>query len=100
VDLDTQGSNTSCPYFPCSKYGTNCKYCFCIFYPCREEKTGGKYILAQNGYKIWDCTDCKYIHQDAIVEKIKLDINETDPHKLKIAWNVIRRRLNVNTFDY
>ena len=81
---------SECPYFPCSSYGENCKYCYCPFYGnfCNnDERTGGKYIVTKNGYQLWDCSECKYIHRDEIVFLINLDINERRKKKLKKAWN-------------
>jgi len=77
-----------CPHYPCSIYGDNCKYCYCPFYNrfCYDESIGGNFIETKNGYKIWDCSNCKIIHRDDIVLLIDLDINENNLEKIKEKW--------------
>ena len=36
--------------------------CFCPFYPCMDERTGGR--IAEKG--IWSCQDCTLVHCSSI----------------------------------
>jgi len=65
---------TDCPYYPCHKFPEgqdylNCLFCYCPLYPCKKEKRGGKWIMVNNK-KVWDCSNCNYIHKDKVVKKI------------------------------
>ncbi|MEM3736522.1 MAG: cysteine-rich small domain-containing protein [Candidatus Bathyarchaeia archaeon] len=58
------GINVSCDYFPCHKNLEDCTWCYCPFYPCEDELTGGRYVKAnQPGLAVWSCKDCTWIHR-------------------------------------
>ena len=78
-------AHDECPFYPCSFLGQSCRHCFCCLYPCRIEGTGGKYIETKTGHKIWDCSECKYVHQQHVVELLSIDPNETDERKIREA---------------
>lgn len=64
----------NCPYYPCHKIpdgqeGLVCTFCYCPFYPCGIENRGGKWIKAKNK-KLWDCTNCSFIHRRDVVKRI------------------------------
>jgi len=63
-----------CPYYPCHKMPEgkelNCFFCFCPFYPCKGKIGDGKWIKSTDGKKIWDCSDCTFIHRDDVVDRI------------------------------
>ncbi|HCX89553.1 MAG: hypothetical protein COW04_13340 [Deltaproteobacteria bacterium CG12_big_fil_rev_8_21_14_0_65_43_10] len=40
----------------------DCTFCYCPFYPCGEESTGGKWIRGA----IWSCEDCNWIHRSEV----------------------------------
>jgi len=80
-----------CPYYPCSFEGQSCKHCYCPLYPCKIIKTGGKWIYTKTGHNLWDCSECKVIHQQNVVELLNLDINEIDEKELKIALNKLKK---------
>ncbi|MFP4655603.1 MAG: cysteine-rich small domain-containing protein, partial [Methanohalobium sp.] len=85
-------SRSTCEYYPCHYPGQDCTFCFCPFYPCEDERTGGRYIERSGGGKVWSCSDCHIIHMEEIVEYI-LDVlmeedNETED-SLKKAWERI-----------
>lgn len=90
------GSKTSCPSFPCSEFGTNCKYCFCPFYPCKCTNTGGKYLYVESG-RVWDCTNCKYIHQDNVVDLLGINADEDDSYLIIKAWYKFQELINAKT---
>lgn len=54
-----------CPYFPCHKRLEDCTYCYCPFYPCKDEALG-RWIQNKDG-KIWDCSDCTIFHKKEMV---------------------------------
>lgn len=58
--------NKNCKFYPCHKELEDCTLCYCPIYPCYIEGTGGKKVK-----KVWDCSDCNYIHDLSIVYQIK-----------------------------
>jgi len=67
-DGDIQiGQNTDCEYFPCHNNEESCTFCYCPFYPCADGSTGGKWITDKN---VWNCKDCNWVHQTAVVDEI------------------------------
>jgi histidinol-phosphate aminotransferase/threonine-phosphate decarboxylase len=85
------GGRKTCEYYPCHFEGQNCTFCFCPFYPCENEKTGGKWIQSSRGGRIWSCVDCHLVHKKEIAQKI-LDclMQEGDTDELvKVAWKKV-----------
>ena len=85
------GGRKTCEYYPCHFEGQNCTFCFCPFYPCENEKTGGKWIQSSRGGKVWSCVDCHLVHNKEIAQKI-LDclMQEGDTDELvKVAWKEV-----------
>jgi L-threonine-O-3-phosphate decarboxylase len=85
------GGRKTCEYYPCHFEGQNCTFCFCPFYPCENEKTGGKWIQSSRGGKVWSCVDCHLVHKKEIAQQI-LDclMKEGDTDKLvKVAWKKV-----------
>lgn len=85
------GSRKTCEYYPCHFEGQNCTFCFCPFYPCEDERTGGKWIQSSRGGKVWSCVDCHLVHQTETAQKI-LDclMHEGDTDELvKVAWKKV-----------
>ena len=74
-----------CPYFPCTFPEQSCKHCYCPLYPCRILETGGLWIITKTGHRLWDCSNCKTIHLQEIVELLDLDKNEDDEEKIRLA---------------
>ncbi len=66
--------NRACKYFPCHEELEDCTFCFCPFYPCKNEKLG-KYIKVGRK-RIWDCTECSWIHKRIVVNRIIKLINQ------------------------
>ncbi len=60
-----------CPYYPCHKTEgeLDCFFCFCPFYPCDNKIGNGRWIDTKKG-KIFDCSDCDFIHKDEVVKRI------------------------------
>ena len=64
------GSDESCEYYPCHFSGQDCTWCFCPFYPCGDEQTGGTWKRAKDGSLVWDCSLCFWIHRSEVAAKL------------------------------
>jgi len=64
------GADEECEYYPCHFAGQDCTWCFCPFYPCEDEQTGGKWTRrkAKDGGRVWDCSNCYWIHEPEVAE--------------------------------
>lgn len=85
------GGRKTCEYYPCHFKGQNCTFCFCPFYPCEDERTGGKWIQSSRGGKVWSCVDCHLVHKTEIAQQV-LDclMHEGDTDELvKVAWKKV-----------
>ncbi|ADI73133.1 aminotransferase class I and II [Methanohalobium evestigatum Z-7303] len=83
---------STCEYYPCHYPGQDCTFCFCPFYPCEDERTGGQYIKSTGGGKVWSCSDCHIIHREKIVEQVLdvlMDENGDTKQNLNKAWERI-----------
>jgi threonine-phosphate decarboxylase len=88
-------SRGTCQYYPCHFEGQDCTFCFCPFYACEDERTGGKWIVASSGNKVWSCENCTYIHQSRLSRQI-LDMLMEDGDtegNIKKAWSKILKPL-------
>ena len=61
--------NKSCAYFSCHKGLEDCTFCYCPFYPCKDQARG-EFIFTKNKKKIWSCLDCSWIHKKKNVDNI------------------------------
>lgn len=66
----TARSRIDCEYYPCHFEGQDCTFCFCPFYPCRDERTGGELIKRAAGGEVWSCATCHIIHKGDVAEKV------------------------------
>jgi len=48
-------------YSPCHFEGQACDFCYCPFYPCKEEILG-QWVKSSNGGKVWNCAACTLLH--------------------------------------
>jgi threonine-phosphate decarboxylase len=55
----------NCEHFPCHSLDQDCSLCFCPFYPCRDERTGGRELEGN-----WSCETCRVIHRPNVAEKV------------------------------
>lgn len=88
-------SRGTCQYYPCHFKGQDCTFCFCPFYACEDERTGGKWIVGSSGNKVWSCENCTYIHQSTLSRQI-LDLLMEDgdtEDNIKKAWDKIIKPL-------
>jgi threonine-phosphate decarboxylase len=70
VSCGRMGSNLECDYYSCHFEGQDCTFCYCPFYPCEDERTGGQWIDSSSGGKIWSCLYCTVVHEPKIVDGI------------------------------
>ena len=79
-----KGADRSCEYYPCHYDGMDCTFCYCPFYPCKDDRYG-KYVENKKLGMVWDCSDCVMIHHPDVcrhtIERMReLGITEcTDP---------------------
>ncbi|MCX7821169.1 MAG: cysteine-rich small domain-containing protein [Brevinematales bacterium] len=60
-----------CPYYPChkTKEELNCILCYCPFYPCNNKIGNGRWIITDKK-KVFDCSECDFVHRDEVVKRI------------------------------
>lgn len=80
-------SRVDCEYYPCHFEGQDCTFCFCPFYPCKETRTGGKFIQKSTGGTVWSCIGCKLIHDGEIAENILEALMKNN--NIKDVWNYV-----------
>jgi len=62
------GAKTSCPYYPCHFDSQDCTFCFCLFYPCGDERLG--HYVKKGDEKVWSCMNCELVHKPEIAERL------------------------------
>ncbi len=77
-------SRLNCEYYPCHFEGQDCTFCFCPFYPCEDERTGGEFVQRSTGGRVWSCAGCDLIHQGEIAERMLNALMKGK--KLKEVW--------------
>ncbi|HJH31846.1 MAG TPA: threonine-phosphate decarboxylase [Methanosarcinaceae archaeon] len=91
VAKGTHTGRDTCEYYPCHFEDQNCTFCFCPFYACEDERTGGKCIERSSGGRVWSCVDCHIIHNPEVAQRI-LDIlmedGNTEDNLVK-AWEQV-----------
>ncbi len=68
------GPNLRCDYHPSHFSGQDCTFCYCPFYPC-EDTDLGDFIVGRRGQRIWNCSDCLFIHRTPVVKFILSEID-------------------------
>jgi adenosylcobinamide hydrolase len=51
-----------CQYYPCHMPGQRCDFCYCPFYPCRDELLG-QWVEGSQGDLVWNCARCTLLHE-------------------------------------
>ncbi|MEA2075984.1 MAG: cysteine-rich small domain-containing protein [Euryarchaeota archaeon] len=69
-DKKLVGADETCDYYPCHFTGQDCTWCFCPFYPCEDEQTGGEWVRKKDGSRIWGCSDCYWIHHSEVAKEL------------------------------
>ena len=75
ADLDKK-----CEYLPCHKGLEDCTFCYCPFYPCYQDDTGGfEKINSKTGKPIWSCSSCIFPHKAENVKRILSGLIQLSP---------------------
>ena len=61
----------SCPYHPCHFEGQACDFCYCPFYPCKDETLGEWIYSSTRKENIWSCSDCTLLHEEKYAEYLR-----------------------------
>ncbi len=69
-DKKLVGPDETCDYYPCHFTGQDCTWCFCPFYPCEDEQTGGEWVKKEDGSSIWGCSECYWIHNSEVANAL------------------------------
>ena len=67
------GPNLQCDYHPSHFNGQDCTFCYCPFYPC-EDTDLGDFIVGRRGQRIWNCSDCLFIHRTPVVKYVLSEV--------------------------
>ena len=67
------GPNLQCDYHPSHFTGQDCTFCYCPFYPC-EDTDLGDFIVGRRGQRIWNCSDCLFIHRTPVVKYVLSEV--------------------------
>ncbi|MDH3973970.1 MAG: hypothetical protein OEV42_06800 [Deltaproteobacteria bacterium] len=59
-----------CPWYPCHEELETCNMCFCIFYPCEDEKLG-EYVTSSKGGQVWSCMNCNWAHREETANALR-----------------------------
>nr|WP_209620581.1 aminotransferase class I/II-fold pyridoxal phosphate-dependent enzyme [Methanolobus bombayensis] len=81
----------TCEYYPCHFTGQDCTFCFCPFYACEDERTGGKWIESSTGGQVWSCEHCTLLHRPKVAKKVLEALmadGDTDDN-IRRAWKEI-----------
>lgn len=63
-------SPENCPYYSCHFEGQSCEFCYCPFYPCKEESLG-QWATGSNGGRVWNCAKCRLLHEPPVAAYLK-----------------------------
>ncbi|MBN1323025.1 MAG: hypothetical protein JW986_03365 [Methanotrichaceae archaeon] len=55
----------NCERYPCHFPEQDCTFCFCPFYPCLDERTGGRWSR-----DVWSCRKCNLLHRPEVAEVV------------------------------
>jgi threonine-phosphate decarboxylase len=76
----------SCERYPCHFPEQDCTLCFCPFYPCKDERTGGR----EEGGE-WTCCSCIIVHDPDVASRIMDRLMNGDD--LLAAWKIVEEIL-------
>jgi len=60
----------NCQYYPCHFQGQSCDFCYCPFYPCKDENLG-QWASGSNGGRVWNCARCTLLHEPVVASYLK-----------------------------
>lgn len=88
-------SRTNCEYYPCHFDGQDCTFCFCPFYPCGDERTGGHMVVRRTGGEVWSCAGCDLVHRPVVANSILEALMACDgtPDDIQRIWKKVMEPL-------
>ncbi|HID19354.1 MAG TPA: hypothetical protein EYP28_00210 [Methanophagales archaeon] len=87
------GPDETCDYYPCHFAGQDCTWCFCPFYPCEDEQTGGEWVKTKEGGRIWSCSDCFWMHKSEVAKAL---MEEFKRHEIDSVDDIEKRKNDMN----
>jgi Zn-finger protein len=76
-EMEIVGPDETCEYYPCHFIGQDCTWCFCPFYPCEDEETGGEWVRTKDGGRIWSCSNCYWVHYSDVAKAVMEEFKES-----------------------
>jgi threonine-phosphate decarboxylase len=76
----------SCDRYPCHFPDQDCTFCFCPFYPCNDERTGGRMVDGE-----WSCEGCTLIHIPEVAERVMEGLIRGDG--LEEIWKEVEKKV-------
>jgi len=67
---------------PCHFRGQDCRLCYCPFYPCLDEITGGEFVESEWGGFVWSCEDCLWIHKRSVADFVIAALHNVNVYQL------------------
>ncbi len=89
-------NNPICIEKKCHLKVEDCSFCFCYFYPCLDNYTGGKFIEREDGSLVWSCIDCIWVHRkdvaNILIKKLSgINAKKIEPEEiLKIRKDILK----------
>ncbi|MDP2765970.1 MAG: threonine-phosphate decarboxylase CobD [Candidatus Methanoperedens sp.] len=83
----TSRSRINCEYYPCHFEDQDCTFCFCPFYPCKDERTGGEFVQKSTGGEVWSCAKCNIIHRGTVADKVLKALMKGK--KIREVWKLV-----------
>ncbi len=89
------GPNLNCPYHPSHFSGQDCTFCYCPFFPCKDETFGWE-LMGRHG-PVWNCSDCLFIHRTEVCKFIcaeieRLGITDADDPRFDDIFEEAKKR--------
>jgi len=76
----------SCDRYPCHFPDQDCTLCFCPFYPCEDERTGGRFVDGE-----WCCEGCFVVHREEVAKAVIEALVQGED--VSIAWKEVTKWL-------
>ena len=90
-----EGINIDCNYLPCHDFLEDCTFCYCPFYPCQDDITGGfEKISSRTGKPVWSCSDCIFPHVTKNAQAILEGLLEIDSEFSLISKEELKKLRN------
>ena len=83
------GPDETCDYYPCQFTGQDCTWCFCPFYPCKDEETGGEFVKTKASGHIWSCSECYWTHNAEVAEAL---LESFRKYGIENADDIVKRK--------